>query len=105
MAEMDPIIRDALKRSSQMQGYGTRQQQTTHKKQEKPEPKPAPKEEPAKKPEQSFRVPETNINTTNNTLNMLFKDKEQSLILLLVVLLMNEDSDPMLLLALMYLLI
>ena len=38
-------------------------------------------------------------------LDMLFKNKEQSLILLLLVLLMDENADPTLLLALVYLLI
>ncbi len=37
-------------------------------------------------------------------LNMMFKNKEQSLILLLVILLMEENTDPSVLLALMYLL-
>ncbi|HBM99267.1 MAG TPA: hypothetical protein DD413_07545 [Ruminococcus sp.] len=38
-------------------------------------------------------------------LNVLFKDKDQSIILLLIVLLMEENSNPTLLLALIYLLI
>ena len=38
-------------------------------------------------------------------LDVLFKDKEQSLILLLIILLMEENSEPTLLLALVYLLI
>ena len=37
-------------------------------------------------------------------LNLMFKNKEQSLILLLVILLMEENTDPSVLLALMYLL-
>lgn len=37
-------------------------------------------------------------------LNVLFKDKDQSIILLLIVLLMEENSNPTLLLALIYLL-
>lgn len=40
-----------------------------------------------------------------NLLDMMFKNKEQSLILLLLVLLMDENTDPALLLALIYLLI
>lgn len=38
-------------------------------------------------------------------INVLFKDKDQSIILLLIVLLMEENSNPTLLLALIYLLI
>jgi len=100
MAEMDPIVRDALKRSSQMQNFGTRQQQSTSKKQEKSQIPPK-----LEKKEQTLPASEPDTAKQQNPINFLFKDKEQSIILLLVVLLMNEDNDPMLLLALMYLLI
>lgn len=40
-----------------------------------------------------------------NLLDIMFRNKEQSLILLLIVLLMEDNAEPSLLLALMYLLI
>ena len=43
-------------------------------------------------------------NKVDGLLNLMFKNKEQSLILLLVILLMEENTDPSVLLALMYLL-
>lgn len=42
---------------------------------------------------------------SDSFINVLFKDKDQSIILLLIVLLMEENSNPTLLLALIYLLI
>lgn len=51
------------------------------------------------------KMPEKAIQNNVSLLDMLFKNKEQSLILLLLVLLMDENADPTLLLALIYLLI
>ena len=44
-------------------------------------------------------------NSTKSSLDALFKDKEQNLILMLILLLAGDGADPTLLLALMYLLI
>lgn len=66
-------------------------------------------EESEKKPPESPQKAETSGQKQNendgNVLDVLFKNKEQSLILLLMILLMEEKADPTLLLALMYLLI
>lgn len=70
-------------------------QETANKEQQKPE-----SEE--RQGEKAF-VPKQGGNA--NLLDMMFKNKEQSLILLLLVLLMDENTDPALLLALIYLLI
>lgn len=76
---------------------------------EKPKPKPEVKEE------QKAELP--NINNSEKEIKSnskpekaglietLFKDKEKSVILALILLLSDENSDPSLLLALMYLLI
>ena len=103
MAEMDPIIRDALKRSSQMQGY-------IPKPQHQPQTKRAAEKQnhdlPKKETTGNECVPEIKGEKRKETgLEALLKNKEQSLILLLAVLLLNEDSSPELVLALMYLLI
>jgi hypothetical protein len=98
MAEMDPIIRDAMKRSSQMHGYmpNSHQRQQPEKREEKTSPQ---------KPIQQKKACEEKVEIKEKALEALLKNKEQSLILLLIVLLMNENADPGLLLALMYLLI
>lgn len=66
------------------------------------------------KTEQSSPPPKAEMpkNTNHNEhrpndglLDIMFKNKDQSLILLLIILLMEEDTEPSLLLALMYLLI
>ena len=88
---MDPIIKEAMKRTSQMQG-NIKNNQTA---------KPFPKVTESEKPQ----ITEQNILKQDNGMELLFKDKEQSLIMLLLILLMNEDSDPSLMLALLYLLI
>lgn len=105
MAEMDPIIRDALKRSSQM-GYIPKQQQRqpqTKKQETKPENEKGKKENSV--PKQESIKNEIKPDCKETGLEALLKNKEQSLILLLAILLMNEDSSPELILALMYLLI
>lgn len=53
---------------------------------------------------QTTEVSEAPIKS-DSFLNALFKDKDQSIILLLIVLLMEENSNPTLLIALIYLLI
>lgn len=44
------------------------------------------------------------VRENGNLLNTLFENKEQSLILLLIILLMEDNSEPTLLIALIYLL-
>ncbi len=74
---------------------------------------PAEKAEPAQqenKSENKFENKENQKNSGTNQnrqglLDIMFQNKEQSLILLLIVLLMEENTEPSLLLALMYLLI
>ena len=107
MAEMDPIIRDALKRSSQMQGAQPKhqQRQASRKTENKKQENQSAVEDKTPAYKEQEKAVATDKNIKSNSLSFLFENKDQSLILLLVVLLMNEDSDPMLLLALMYLLI
>ena len=69
-------------------------------KKEPPKPQP-PKEE---KPKEEIKPTQAEPKNENGLLDLMFKNKEQSLILLLVVLLMEEKTDPSVLLALMYLL-
>ena len=60
---------------------------------------------PEKQEEPKPEIPEPPVpKKDDGLLNMIFKNKEQSLILLLVILLMEENTDPSVLLALMYLL-
>ena len=78
----------------------------------KPVPKPAPKpqEPPPEPPEPPEAVspppqkPPVPPQKPPNMLEVLFKDKETSLILILLLLLMDEKNDPTLIFSLMYLL-
>jgi hypothetical protein len=58
---------------------------------------------PKSRKNQSPKFPSV-VKKDDGLLNLMFKNKEQSLILLLVILLMEENTDPSVLLALMYLL-
>lgn len=69
---------------------------------DKSEPKPAPEPQP---PEQELRSDNSNKEKSTGLLDVLLKDKEQSLILLLLVILMKDGADMNTVLALMYLLI
>lgn len=61
--------------------------------------------QPEKQEEPKSEIPEPPVvKKDDGLLNLMFKNKEQSLILLLVILLMEENTDPSVLLALMYLL-
>ncbi len=57
------------------------------------------------KDEKSKSEPAGTNNRHESLLDIMFKNKEQSLILLLIILLMEENTEPSLLLALMYLLL
>ena len=102
MAEIDPITQDALKRAAQLKSRGSRQSRKTppRPRQEKPPESPEPSEPPRSEPEKPHHKP-----PSLSGLNVLFRDKEQGIILLLIILLMDENCEPSLLLALMYLLI
>lgn len=82
---------------------------TTVREPEKPKPKPEVREEPIEKSanaENSKKEIKSNPKPEKTGLiETLFKDKEKSVILALILLLSDENSDPSLLLALMYLLI
>lgn len=95
MANIDPMIEEALRRTNQMQGSGNFKSQRRNPQAIEPEKN----TDKNVLPQQPPKVKE------EGALDFLLKDKEQSLIMLLVVLLMSEDSDPTLLLTLMYLLI
>lgn len=61
--------------------------------------------QPEKQEEPKPEIPEPPVpKKDDGLLNLMFKNKEQSLILLLVILLMEENTDPSVLFALMYLL-
>ena len=67
-----------------------------------PQSQPAPEPQP---PEQELRSDNSNKEKSTGLLDVLLKDKEQSLILLLLVILMKDGADMNTVLALMYLLI
>ena len=89
------LEQQALDRVARM--YSSFDRQTRH---APPQPKPEP--EPIKEP-----APEDTAvdKTPSGLLDVLFKDKEQSLLLLLLVILMKDGADMNTVLALMYLLI
>lgn len=81
--------------------YSSFDRQTRHAPpQPKPEPEPEP--EPIKEPAPDDTAVDK---TPSGLLDVLFKDKEQSLLLLLLVILMKDGADMNTVLALMYLLI
>lgn len=101
---MPSFEEDAFARAQQMHRRRPQNQSQTI----NPHPKP---QEPSKLSEQK-EVPAMQIQAshpepmqTDSFLNTLLKDKDQSIILLLIVLLMEENSNPTLLIALIYLLI
>ncbi len=95
MADIDPMVREALKRTSHLQGNNH-----THNNNRSSTPTVA---------DNKYTPNHTTENHMTQrppgALDFLLKDKEQSLIMLLIVLLMNEDTDPSLTLALLYLLL
>ena len=66
-------------------------------------PKPAPRSEP-KREEKPVQVPAKPQKQTEKFPELLFKNKDNSLIMLLLLLLMDEKTDPSLLFSLLYLL-
>lgn len=104
MATIDPMQQEAMRRVQAMQSRMPQRQRQEQK------PPPVTKEIP-KEPEKNPEPPPViehktnNENNLQNSLNVLFKDKEQNLILMLILLLAGDGADPSVLLALMYLLI
>ena len=101
---------EAFRRAQQISRPRTvRERAETVREPEKPKPKPEVKEEPKAKPsnkDNSEKEIKSNHKPENpGLIETLFKDKEKSVILALILLLSDENSDPSLLLALMYLLI
>lgn len=90
MNRHQPYYHSNQKQNIQTQGGKQEQKQAVSEK--KSEQKPA-------------EIAEKQNQSNPSLLDMLFKNKEQSLILLLIILLMDENADPTLLLALVYLLI
>lgn len=97
---MPSFEEEAFTRAQQMNRrtpfYGGTQN-TSQKNERKEEPKP-------KADANVTQLRETSTENTGSLLDIMFKNKEQSLILLLIVLLMDEKADSTLLLALIYLL-
>ncbi len=112
MEDIDSITKEALKRAAQMHNYMPKQSNRTI-----PERKPTQFTQPPiaepnvkKKPLKSENdkvktVKHKPEKGQENLVDILLGNKEQSLILLLLVLLMGENSDPSIILALLYLLI
>lgn len=100
MPDIDPITREALRRASHMQRHTPPPH--PHEEHERPPERPheKPPEPPSKPPE--AHKPE---GIFGGALDFLFRDKENAIILMMLVLLMDENTDPTLLLALVYLLI
>lgn len=104
MPDIDPITREAFRRASRMQSGSSAANRSGAK--STPDRTPPTANQP-ETPRIDQDLPKEGDAKTSvgNGFGVLFKDKEQSLILLLIILLMGEDNDPSLLLALMYLLI
>lgn len=104
MATIDPMQQEAMRRVQAMQSRMPQRQRQEQK------PPPVTKEIPKEleinpEPPPVIEHKTNNENNLQNSLNVLFKDKEQNLILMLILLLAGDGADPSVLLALMYLLI
>lgn len=101
---------EAFRRAQQIsRPRAVRERAETVREPEKPKHKPEVREEPKEKSanaENSKKEIKSNSKPENpGLIETLFKDKEKSVILALILLLSDENSEPSLLLALMYLLI
>ena len=94
------LEQEALDRVARM--YSSYDRQRRQRPQEPPEPAPEIPSEPEEKPEPIAKNPEEK---RAGLLDILLRDKEQSLIMLLLVILMKDGADMHTILALMYLLI
>lgn len=111
---MPSFEEDAFARAQQMHRRRPQNQsqvnfKTTQANNQPPKPQESPVTEPKEvqipAPQTQKSVPSSENVKSDSFLNVLFKDKDQSIILLLIVLLMEENSNPTLLIALIYLLI
>ncbi len=106
--DMDKMQQEAVRRMQEMQirGRGGRASPPVPEKKENTVP--AVSSEPQETPAKEIKVPPAHNSTPkkdNGFLDMLFQDKEKSLILLLILILSSEKNDTGLLFALAYLLI
>ena len=109
MATIDPMQQEAMRRVQAMQSRVMPQRQRANKS-SLPENNEVKHQEPLQKQQEPEMPPikelfDQSQNSTKSSLDALFKDKEQNLILMLILLLAGDGADPTLLLALMYLLI
>ena len=100
MMPSQSLEQEALDRVARM--YSSYDRQRRQRPQEPPEPAPEIPSEPEEKPEPIAKNPEEK---QAGLLDILLRDKEQSLIMLLLVILMKDGADMHTILALMYLLI
>lgn len=112
MGDIDSITKEALKRAAQMHNYMPKQsnRKTPERKQTQftppPIAEPRVKNQPVKSEDDKAETIEYKPEKKQeNLVDMLLGNKEQSLILLLLALLMGENSDPSIILALLYLLL
>lgn len=70
-----------------------------------PESEPKPEQKPEPKPEPKHEPPKPAPKKQGGVLELFFRDRERSLLMTLLLLLMDENSDPGLLLALVYMLL
>lgn len=97
---MDEMEREALRRAERMRSAMKSPPRVVHTAPEKEEPKPQ------KEKIKEEKTPEkTNKGGEENILDFLMKDKETTLILLLIIFLYDDNADPVLLMALVYLLV
>lgn len=108
---MPSFEEDAFARAQQMHRRRPQNQPQVNNHTQPNNPPPKPQESPTTEqkeepvPQIQASVPTAVTPKSDSILNALFKDKDQSIILLLIVLLMEENSNPTLLIALIYLLI
>ncbi|MGN1126395.1 MAG: hypothetical protein ACI4RI_03045 [Ruminococcus sp.] len=124
---MDDMEREALQRAEKMRSAFYSNSNVHNRKTQQQNPrKPAPKAEPPKeeehipkressfkeesKPREEEQIPFENSDTQpkeggKDIFDLLLKDKEATLILLMIFFLYDENADPMLMMALIYLLV
>lgn len=110
---MPSFEEDAFARAQQMHRKRPQNRSQVNNNTQPDNPPPKPQEPPVTE-QKEVQIPTAQAQTSvpvsapvksDSFLNALFKDKDQSIILLLIVLLMEENSNPTLLIALIYLLI
>lgn len=103
---MDDMEREALRRAERIRS-AVPNSQRVHKPSAKPSVKPPVRtdEKVPEKQEQSKKAEPPKREVKEKPMDFLFKDKETTLILLLIIFLYDEDTDPMLIMALIYLML